>query len=211
MAMMILVLLACAGSARAAEEMCVVCALNGETEPEKVVASRTFEGRDVRFCSEKCAAEFDSDPRAYVFVSGPAPDLVFVSLQGDTIATSRLRGKIVLVDFWATSCKPCVKSMPDLDALQRASGGEVVVVGVSVDQGDDREKKVRKFLEKHRVGYPIVVDAEEDSAWERLRVRVLPTLFLIAPDGTIVSRHAGPLRLDELKGEIAALSAGRAD
>jgi thiol-disulfide isomerase/thioredoxin len=205
------VVAAYADSAWAAKAVCVVCALGGEVKEEKVAATRRLDGVELSFCSAKCAAEFDQDPYAYVFVSGPAPEMTFVSLAGDTIRTAGLRGKIVLIDFWATWCKPCVESMPDLDALQKQHGGELVVVGVSVDRGSDREKKVRKFLEKHPVGYPIVVDADQHAAWERLRVKVLPTLYLVAPDGTVVSRHAGPLRLAELEQEIAALLQDRSD
>jgi thiol-disulfide isomerase/thioredoxin len=210
-AILLVVFAARTDGAWAAKAVCVVCALSGETKQEEAVATRQLDGVELSFCSAKCAAEFDQDPYAYVFAPGPFPEMTFVSLAGDTISTSKLRGKIVLIDFWATWCQPCVKSMPDLDALQREHGGKVVVVGVSVDQGSDREKKVRKFLEKHPVGYPIVVDADRNSAWEQLRVKVLPTLYLVAPDGTTVSRHAGPLRLAELKQEIDALSPGRPD
>ncbi len=210
-ALFLVVVSAVADGARAGKALCAVCALGGETREEEAVATRQLDGRELSFCSAKCAAEFDQDPYAYVFVPGPFPEMTLVSLAGDTISTSRLHGKIVLVDFWATWCKPCVESMPDLDALQKRYGGDVVVIGVSVDQGSDREKKVRKFLAKHPVGYPIVVDANESAAWERLRVKVLPTLYLVAPDGTAVARHTGPLPLAELEQEITALSPDRSN
>ena len=103
-----------------------------------------------------------------------------------------MRGHVVLLDFWATWCKPCVKSMPELDAIYRDYQKlGLVVLGVSVDQGDDREKKVKKFLAKKPVGYPIAIDAAESSSWEAFNVGALPTLYLIDREGRIVERWIG--------------------
>ncbi|HEU4365684.1 MAG TPA: redoxin family protein [Candidatus Krumholzibacteria bacterium] len=194
-------------SAAAPEEraLCAVCVLNGESEPEKVVASRAYNGVTQHFCSEKCAGAFDLDPAAYVFAPGPAPKAAFVSLSGDSLEIGAA-GRVTLVDFWATWCKPCVKSMPALDALHREfreRGADVV--GVAIDTGRDRAKKVRKFAEKNGAGYPIALDREEAPMWEAYRVKVLPTVFLIDRDGTIVKRWTGEVDVEDVRSSLEAL------
>lgn len=172
--------------------LCIVCAQNGETELEKVVATREYKGTAYYFCAAKCAETFDANPAAYVFEATAAPAATWTTMSGETLTLESMRGKVVLLDFWATWCKPCVKSMPELDALYRdyqARG--LSVIGVSVDQGDDRAKKVSKFLSKKPVGYPIVIDGEEAASWEAFNVAALPTLYLIDREGRVVERWTG--------------------
>lgn len=209
MVVLLLSLLAfAAGASEAAPEeraLCAVCVLNGETEPEKVVATRAHDGATVHFCSEKCAEAFDADPAAYVFTPGPAPEAAFVSLGGDSLALGAA-GRVTLVDFWATWCKPCVKAMPELDAIRRDFHARGVdVVGISIDTGKDREKKVRKFAGKNGAGYPIALDREETPTWEAYRVKVLPTVFLIDRDGTIVKRWTGVVDMQDVRASLEAL------
>lgn len=202
-----------AGTAAAAPEraLCAVCALNGETELEKVAASREYDGATVHFCSEKCAGAFDLEPAAYVFAPGPAPKAVFASLGGDSLALGAAR-HVTLVDFWATWCKPCVKSMPELDAIHREFQGRGAgVVGIAIDTGKDRENKVRKFVAKHGATYPIALDREEGPAWEAYRVKVLPTIFLIDHEGTIVRRWTGVVDMQDVRASLETLLREPAD
>lgn len=183
--------------------VCIVCASTGETEPEKVEATRAYKGQTYYMCSAKCAAAFDANPAAYVFEVTPAPAASWKTMSGESISLESLRGKVVLLDFWATWCKPCVKSMPELDTLYRdyqKSG--LVVVGVSVDQGEDRVKKVTRFLDKKPVGYPIVVDGDSNASWEAFGVAVLPTLFLIDRDGRVVDRWTGLVDIVAVRGTV---------
>ncbi|HEX5133565.1 MAG TPA: TlpA disulfide reductase family protein [Candidatus Krumholzibacteria bacterium] len=190
-----------AADAGAAERaLCAVCALNGETEPEEVAATREYAGETVNFCSKKCAEAFDIDPAAYIFEPGPAPAIAATSLGGDVLPFIPRPGRIVLVDFWATWCKPCVKSMPEVDALYRELRERGLdVIGVAAETGKDREKNVRKFLGKQSVSYPIAVDREESPAWEAFGVKVLPTMFLIDGNGVIVRRWAGAIDMNDVR------------
>ena len=172
--------------------LCVVCATNGETEPEKVGATRDYKGTTYYFCSKKCAETFDANPAAYVLETDAAPAATWTTTTDASLTLESMLGQVVLLDFWATWCKPCVKSMPELDAIYRDYQKlGLVVLGVSVDQGDDREKKVKKFLEKKPVGYPIAIDASESPSWEAFNVGALPTLYLIDREGRIVERWIG--------------------
>ncbi len=183
--------------------LCIVCASNGETELEKVAATREYKGTAYYFCSAKCADSFDANPGAYVFETGPAPAATWTTPAGEPLTLESMRGKVVLLDFWATWCKPCIKTMPELDALYRDYQKlGFSVVGISIDQGDDREKKVKKFLDKKPVGYPIVIDAKESASWEAFHVAALPTLYLIDREGRILERWTGVVDLAAVRSSV---------
>ena len=99
-----------------------------------------------------------------------------------------MKGKVTLVDFWATWCAPCRKSMPELQSLHekyRARGFSVV--GVSIDEGKDAARKVKKFVDAKKITYPIVIDSEKSPTWERFRVKAVPAAFLVDQEGRIVA------------------------
>ena len=182
---------------------CVVCAASGETEPETVGATREYKGTTYTFCSTKCAETFDANPAAYVLESDAAPAAAWTTTTGASLSLESMRGHVVLLDFWATWCKPCVKSMPELDAIYRDYQKlGLVVLGVSVDQGDDREKKVKKFLAKKPVGYPIAIDAAESSSWEAFNVAALPTLYLIDREGRVLQRWVGVVDMAAVRAAV---------
>lgn len=179
---------------RAAElSLCPVCrVMEGAQEQEEVKVWRTHEAERYGFCSKKCAEQFDADPVAFLppVLPRPAPELDVTSLAGDTLDWRALRGRTVLVDFWATWCKPCRKSMPELQALhdEYAKRG-FTVVGVSIDE--DGAEKVRKFVAETGVTYPIAVDSESSPAWARFRVKAVPAAFLVDAKGQIVAQWTG--------------------
>jgi cytochrome c biogenesis protein CcmG/thiol:disulfide interchange protein DsbE len=112
-----------------------------------------------------------------------APGFKVKSVTGEVLQldTLRLRGP-VLIDFWATWCKPCVASLPEVDSLRRRFGPNgLTVIGVSVD-GPRNFSKVRPFAQRLGLGFPIVLD-EDGSLQQRFQVRAIPTSVLISPEG----------------------------
>ena len=119
---------------------------------------------------------------------GDRPQLEAKSLSGDEIDLEALRGKVVLVDFWATWCKPCVKSFPFYSKLVDTYGDRgFMVVGVSVDR--DRSL-VERFVDAHQVSFPVVVDTDH-ALTRRFGPTTMPTAYLIARSGKVVEVHAG--------------------
>jgi peroxiredoxin/YHS domain-containing protein len=175
------------------EAVCIVCQVKeGATHAEPVKAVRTHEGREYGFCSEKCAKEFDADAAAFVppMLPRPAPAFSLLDLEGRKVSLEGMKGQIVLLDFWATWCAPCRKSMPELDDLHRRYRDRgVTVLGVSIDEGG--AAKVRKFLKTRSVSYPIALDSEKAPAWEAYRVKSVPAAFLIDREGRIVAQWTG--------------------
>lgn len=110
-----------------------------------------------------------------------------------------LRGKPLVINFWATWCPPCVEEMPELAALQTelASIG-VVIVGIGIDS----EAKIRQFSEKHRFNYPLLPAGAGGAELTRAfgnQAAALPFTVIIAKDGTIRRRILGRFRLDDLR------------
>jgi thiol-disulfide isomerase/thioredoxin len=109
-----------------------------------------------------------------------------------------LRGRPVVVNFWATWCPPCVKEMPELDRFAREFGGRGwQVLGVAIDQAG----AVQNFLKQTPVGFPIVLAGNEGLSWVRRLGNPaggLPFSVQFGPDGRIARRKLGTTSFDEL-------------
>ena len=189
--------------------LCIVCALKGgETELEKVRAHSEHDGKVYYFCSDNCKKEFDSDPLAYLppVFPRPAPAFVVETLDGEDRELSDLKGKIVLVDFWATWCKPCLETMPRLQNFYSTySDKGVEVLGLSIDEDKDRIKKIKKMAGKLEITYPIFVDAKQTPAWHRFKVKAIPAMFLLDGDRQIVAQWVGKIDYEEVEREVSSL------
>ena len=120
-----------------------------------------------------------------------APDFNLRNLQGERVNLTTLLAKgPVLLDFWATYCKPCIKAMPKLQKIHEKYGKSgLTVLGVNVD-GPRGQNRVKPFLRARRVNFPIALDSDS-AVMRRMQVNVLPTTLLITPDGEIALRQVG--------------------
>ena len=131
-----------------------------------------------------------------------APDFVLPQLDGTPLRLSAYRGKVVLLDFWATWCDPCRKETPHfLELQQQYAGRGFQIIGISMD---DTSEPVRGFYQQFHVNYPVVMgDAKTGEAYGG--VLGLPIAFLLDRDGRIVAKHLGPTTAQTFDREIAAL------
>ena len=119
-----------------------------------------------------------------------APQVTFVSLQGEKITTADLRGKVVLVNFWATDCAICVKEMPDIVATYnkyRAQGFETIAVAMK----HDPPNYVLNYTEKNKLPFTVALDPMGALARAFGEVKLTPTTFIIDKQGKMVMRILG--------------------
>ncbi len=132
----------------------------------------------------------------------PAPDLSGKSVNGTTLRLRNLRGKVVLLNFWSTSCPPCRSEMPLLDQWYRRFHRQGLVV-VGVDKQED-QGAVRRFVRSLGVSYPLVLDRSGDTA-SRYDLYALPASFLIDRRGIVRSVRYGVVDRLFLQGQVRPL------
>ncbi len=128
-----------------------------------------------------------------------APNFDLTSTDGKNIKLSDYRGKVVIVDFWATWCPPCRKGIPDLIELQNEFKDNLVVIGVSLDQ--DTKSDVIPFIKKIGINYPIVYGTDQ-VIMDYGSINAIPTSFVINKDGKIVDKHIGLVPKSEFEAKI---------
>ncbi|MDX2507577.1 MAG: TlpA disulfide reductase family protein [Gammaproteobacteria bacterium] len=134
----------------------------------------------------------------------PAPQASFKDLQGKNFSLEQLRGKPVIVNFWATTCPGCVLEIPALIALsEKYATQNLVVIGVAMDY--DPESQVREMVRQKNMTYPVVLDAQGDLAKAFGNVSLIPTTFFINKEGKIYKHKLGEMTHTELETTIQSL------
>jgi thiol-disulfide isomerase/thioredoxin len=139
-------------------------------------------------------------------VGDTAPDFAGTDLQGRPFSLSGQRGKVVLLNFWATWCAPCREEMPAFSKWQRSYGARgLAIVGVSMD---DELESVKQALAQRPVSYPVVMG--DAKLGERMGgVLGLPLSYLLDADGRVVARYQGEASLPAIEAKIRELLATR--
>jgi thiol-disulfide isomerase/thioredoxin len=136
------------------------------------------------------STERTGGPAAGEATALPAPAWKLKDLDGREISSDQFKGRIVVIDFWATWCAPCIDKIPHYNALQKKYGPQgLAIVGISLDRRAPAQ--VKEFAEKHGINYTVVLGgqavAEDFGGFDGL-----PTTFLISRDGRILHRKTGP-------------------
>jgi thiol-disulfide isomerase/thioredoxin len=184
------VILVVAFAALAADQaVCAVCGPREGSGFEPVKATATYKGKTYSFCSTKCKIEFLKNPDEFLVTDEgkPAPAFALKTFDGRPVTLADFQGRVVLLDFWATFCPPCVSALPELQALHSKYGPKgFAVVGVTVD---DRRPLVEKATAQAKVTYPIVQSTP--AVWNAYKVNALPSMVLVGRDGRIIKRYGG--------------------
>jgi peroxiredoxin len=123
-----------------------------------------------------------------------APVFRLPSLSGPEVDLASYRGKVVVLNFWATWCPPCVAEMPSLERLHRALGPEgLAVVTVSTDED---EEELRDFVKRHSLTVPVLLDPGGRVAAGRYRTTGYPETFVLDRGGRLLHQYVGPAEWD---------------
>src|SRR5713101_436387 len=141
------------------------------------------------FFSPVLAAPQDRQPTIrFVRNPDPAPDFSLTGLNGKAITLASSKGKVILLNFWATWCGPCRAEIPDLVELQNKYKDRLQILGLVVD--DDDRDAIKEFAEKFGINYPVAI-ATNEIRMQYGGIAALPTSFLLDAEGRIVQKHEG--------------------
>lgn len=137
-----------------------------------------------------------------------APDVTFQTIDNRKIDLQSLRGRPVLVTFWATTCSSCMQEMPHLISLYNEYKNKgLEIIGVAMPY--DIPSHIVQLINERNVPYPIALDVDSSITSAFGDVMLTPTSFLIAPDGTIVKQKIGEMNMDKLREQIQGLLSQR--
>ncbi|HEX9592813.1 MAG TPA: TlpA disulfide reductase family protein [bacterium] len=159
--------------------------------------------------SAKDTAEKGGTPLAADAASGsttttiPAPSFSLPDLAGNRVELAQFKGKVLVIDFWATWCPPCREAIPELIAMKKKYGPQGFdIVGISMDENPARV--VPPFVEHYGINYPVVVaNAEVSSAFGG--IYGLPTTFIVDRNGNIAQRYIGYVDAKVIARDVEAL------
>jgi len=120
---------------------------------------------------------------------GNAPDFTLSDLDGESLTLSEFRGKVIILNFWATWCPPCRREIPDFIDLYRSYKDKgLIILGINLDAGDIRS--VKRFSEEYGINYPVVI-GNDSVTQDYGGIRAIPTTFIIDKKGDIREKYIG--------------------
>src|SRR5262245_28171087 len=139
---------------------------------------------------DEAAAEAEQTGAACMANAKPAKlDFTIKDLDGKDVSLTAFKGKVILLNFWATWCGPCKAEIPGFVELQNAYKNDLVVIGYSVD---DKPEPARAFATEYKMNYPILLgDGREDVQDSYGPIWGIPASFIISRDGKVCKKHLG--------------------
>ncbi|MFB0519476.1 MAG: peroxiredoxin family protein [Acidobacteriota bacterium] len=135
--------------------------------------------------------------------SSPAPDFALPDLEGKTVKLSDFKGKVIIIDFWATWCPPCVKEIPHfIELYEQYKENGFQMIGIAIQSGS--ATNVKQFVEEHGINYPILMGNKEITR-EYGGINAIPTTFVIDRQGRIVQKYIGYRDKEVFENQLKAL------
>jgi len=130
------------------------------------------------------------------YIDTNSPDMTLTDLEGNKIILSQLKGKRIVLDFWATWCPPCKKEIPHFIRLRGTTDpNQLVIIGIS----DESAELIKDFADKHKMNYPLVSASGQQLPEPYSNIRSIPTTFFIDRQGVIQNVLTGYHSFEELK------------
>ncbi|RQO66943.1 thioredoxin [Aquitalea sp. FJL05] len=132
-----------------------------------------------------------------LFDRNAAPQVSYTSLNGQQADTASLKGKVVLVNFWATSCSGCVEEMPEIKKLHQQYGSKGLQI-MAVAMSYDPPNYVQAFVQQNQLPFFVALDGQGSIAKAFGDIQLAPTTFLIDKQGNILKRYVGVMDFKEV-------------
>jgi cytochrome c biogenesis protein CcmG/thiol:disulfide interchange protein DsbE len=157
-------------------------------------------------CAGQASAQAQAGPGAarikFVKNPKPVPDFSVTTLDGRKLTPSAIRGKVAILNFWATWCGPCRMEIPHFIAIQKKYADRLVIIGLSADETG--QKGVEQFVAAHQMNYPVAMASPElQEAFGG--IVGLPTSFVVDREGRVVQKHVGLYSAETFELEVRAL------
>lgn len=139
-------------------------------------------------------------------VGDMAPDFELETLAGNKLKLSDLRGKKVILNFWATWCPPCKVEMPEMQKFYDEYNDDVEIIAVNLTASETNEKKVKHYIDEHKYTYPVPLDKDSKVGDTYMAITV-PTTYFIGTDGKVQQpRKVGPMTYEYMEEMLDALN-----
>src|SRR6266849_3336765 len=140
------------------------------------------------FVASSLATQDQQPAIRFVRNPDPAPDFKLTGLDGKPVTLAGSKGKVILLNFWATWCGPCRAEIPDLVDLQNKYKDRLQILGLVVD--DDDQDAIKNFVSEFGINYPVAI-ASDEIRFQYGGIAALPTSFVLDTEGRIVQKHEG--------------------
>lgn len=178
--------------------ICAVCGPREGAHVEEVKARATLKGRDYAFCTNNCKIEFLKNPAEFLDTGEgkAAPAFTLFDLKKQKTSLADFKGRVVLLDFWGTWCKPCVAALPQLQKWHEKYNAQGLgVIGLALDEDP---KLIARTVSK--LTYPQLLATSK--LWQDYKISILPALILIGRDGKVVQRFGSKSEHSEIEAAL---------
>ncbi|NRD79602.1 TlpA family protein disulfide reductase [Bacillus sp. BRMEA1] len=133
-------------------------------------------------------------------IGAKAPDFELKTLTGETVKLSSLKGKKVMLNFWATWCPPCKAEMPEIEQFYKTAGNNTAILSVNIDPQLD----VKGFVKENKITFPILLDTD-DKVNGTYQIISIPTTYFIDSNGIIQNKIVGQMKLADMNDNMSIL------
>ena len=148
---------------------------------------------------------FDKQEVVVLEAGQPAPDFTLDTLDGNKVTLSEYKGKVVMVNFWASWCQPCRQEMPDIEkAYETYKDQGLVVLGVNLSE---KNVPIQGFVKQYDLTFPILMDRQGTTAVDLYKVKPIPTTFFVDREGILRTKAEMPLSLANIENIVTPLLA----
>ncbi|MGE8077971.1 peroxiredoxin family protein [Peribacillus loiseleuriae] len=131
--------------------------------------------------------------RPVVKIGSPAPDFELTTLSGEQVKLSDYRGKVVILNLWATWCPPCKAEMPEMQGFyEKSRNSDITLLSVNLTSQEKDEQAVADFVAKYQLTFPILLD-KKDTVGKQYKTLSIPTSYIIDREGIIREKVIGPM------------------